>query len=617
MPLPTPGEIKVVAKVGEGALREVAPGIAAKLTEELISIYGKGEDVIAQASKGHEKLVAGIENVIGEMTGSIHPSAYVDKHAFVHPNAIVKEGAQIMHGANIGDGVVVGEKATIFEAKIGDNAVIGNKSVIGRKAEIARGTVIGDETGIHNSVKLGDNVVVGNKVRVEKESIIGANSRIGDGAVIWHGATADQGLTMGAGARLGARAHLGENVQLGERALVGSMSTLGKGVVVGEDAQLMRVVVGEGSTIGPKATVGKAASFNGQINNDWHGATIGADTKIGSGTTIGAKSVIGNSALVDDGAFFNYEVVVEDGAKIGKNVVVDRAAKIESGAVIQEGSYVGLRRVVQAGSPWTPASEDALKSAEFAAQAAERTENAGLKAAVSREDRLNHLKAPTLPEHDPLAGAEPAKKLEVAAVSREDALKAFEGTDAARARFEKALTRIDEASVRKVEAAQRAESVTADPLAVSSDGNLRVRSVKPEGDHIESIEEFSNGRKVIIEKTEYPVISKKITEEPDGTRITGWRRSTSGDSSLSYVEAEAETIEHANGNRERRFVKTDKDGYETYSGSIQHADGSLERWTEADFSKVTRFENKNGVVTSHRDSEEYDYIKARLKARFG
>jgi hypothetical protein len=41
MPLPTSGEIKIVAEIGEAALREVAPCIATKLTEELTSIYGK------------------------------------------------------------------------------------------------------------------------------------------------------------------------------------------------------------------------------------------------------------------------------------------------------------------------------------------------------------------------------------------------------------------------------------------------------------------------------------------------------------------------------------------------------------------------------------------------
>jgi hypothetical protein len=160
---------------------------------------------------------------------------------------------------------------------------------------------------------------------------------------------------------------------------------------------------------------------------------------------------------------------------------------------------------------------------------------------------------------NPFATTEQSKKLEVSGVSREDAIKAFEGTDAARARFEQALTRIDEASVRKIEAARRAESVNADRLAIPSHSGLKVRSVKPEDDHIESIEEFSDGRKVITEKTAYPMLLTKITEEPDGTRIIDWTRSNSGDGSLSldseHSYVDSQTIEHADGRKAIRYVK--------------------------------------------------------------
>jgi UDP-3-O-[3-hydroxymyristoyl] glucosamine N-acyltransferase len=560
MPLPTPGEIKAVAEVAEAALKEVAPGIAAKVTEELTSIYGQSSDIIAQATKGHEKLVAGFEKVIGDFTGSIHPSAVVDKHAFVHPNAIVQEGARILHGASVGDGAVVGKNSEVFlNAKIGDNVTIGNNSFIGQNTEIGRGTVIGDDS------------------------------------VVWKGASADQGLTMGKKAHIGGRAQLGENVTLGDKASVGSENILHKGVVVGEDATLLnKVVVGERSTIGPGASIGKAPSRGGAMNNDWNGATIGADTNIGASTTIGAKATIGDLVKVDDGAFFNQDVVVGNGAKIGKNVVVDRAANIKPGAEIQDGSYVGLRRVVEAGSPWTPESEKALKSAEYATQAAARVENAALKP-VAKEIE------------NPFATAEPAEKLETTVVnplSREDLIKSFEGSVAARARFEKALTRIDEASVRKTEAAQRAESVKADPMARPGEGELKFRTLVPESDSIASIEEYSNGRRIVTEKTEYPIISKSITEEPDGTRMTESLRSTSGDSSLSHLDSTI--IEHANGSLERRSVRYVNDEYDIHSGSIEHADGSVEQWHDntVDFSKVTRFEDKKGVVTSSGEVEE-------------
>jgi hypothetical protein len=251
-----------------------------------------------------------------------------------------------------------------------------------------------------------------------------------------------------------------------------------------------------------------------------------------------------------------------------------------------------LKRTVKAGSPWTAASEDALKTAEYAAQTAARFDDAGLKATVREVE-------------SPFTAAEPAKKLETAAVSREDAIKSFEGTDAARARFEKALTRIDEARGRKVEAALRAESVKAEPLAFRNSRNLIVRTVKPEADHIASIQEFSDGRRVITERTEYPISSKTITESPDGTRTTAWRRSTSGDTLLSYVDETK--IEHPNGKLERRSMESVKDQSDINFGSIEHVDGSVERWYDdtVDFSKFIHIENKKGVVTSHIEADDY------------
>ena len=193
-------------------------------------------------------------------------------------------------------------------------------------------------------------------------------------------------------------------------------------------------------------------------------------------------------------------------------------------------------------------------------------------------------------------------RLETTAAQRAEALKSFVGSAAAKGRYEKVLVRVDEARLRREDSQDRAASVESDPLSVPAKDGLKVRTTTYEDGPISQMQEFSNGKRITHERDENSASSRIVIQDPDGTRTTN---SSSG----SWPsQRSSQTVESPDGSVKRTSSRSMNDEYEINSGSIEHADGAFERWTDdtVDFSTVTTFEDKNGKVTKSGADDDDD-----------
>ena len=154
---------------------------------------------------------------------------------------------------------------------------------------------------ISNEAKIAPNVIFGSNVVVEPDVEIGPDVRIGHNVVIR------------SGVRIAAGSIICDGAILGKLPMKAGMSA----TTAGTSAELPRLVIGEGVTIGAGCVVYRGASlangvFVGDLATIRENVTIGELTIIGRGATVENKVTIGRKCKIETNAYITAFSTIED-----------------------------------------------------------------------------------------------------------------------------------------------------------------------------------------------------------------------------------------------------------------------------------------------------------------
>jgi acetyltransferase-like isoleucine patch superfamily enzyme len=214
------------------------------------------------------------------------------------------------------------------------NAVV-QTSAIGRNVRIGEYSVVRD------GVTIGSDVVIHPHVVIER----GAELR--DGVEIFPGSYIGK-EPKGAGS-------LARELSFARRLVVGQGSLIGPSATIYLDVEIgANVLVGDGASIreqcriGPRSVIGRLVTLNYDV-------TIGSDTKVMDHTWLAGAMRVGNDVFISGGVMTandnalgrrGFDAAEVRGPDIGDNVAVGAGAVLLPGILIGDGATIGAGAVV-------------------------------------------------------------------------------------------------------------------------------------------------------------------------------------------------------------------------------------------------------------------------------
>ncbi len=252
-----------LAKASKAKALLVPPYLAEELSEKsliLISNVRAGVAKLAWLFYEETKPLQGVSPLAFVEEGAeIHPEASVFPFVYIGRGAKIGRDVVLYPGVYIGDGVEIAEDTIIYP-----NAVIYPRTKIGPRVIIHAGVVVGSD-GFGYAQEEGRHIKIPHfgHVEIESDVEIGSNSTI-DRATF--------GIThLGAGSKIDNLVQIGHNVILGQGCVLAGQvglagsAKLGNLVMIGGQAGIGQVEIGDFAMIAAKAGVNKDVPQGGKV----------------------------------------------------------------------------------------------------------------------------------------------------------------------------------------------------------------------------------------------------------------------------------------------------------------------------------------------------------------
>ncbi len=180
--------------------------------------------------------------IFDRVPGEISPEAEIADTAVIKGNVIIEPGVKVFDGAVINGPVYLGKNTIVANNALVRSSYVGDNCVIGFSTEVAR-SFLGDDVWTHSNY-IGD-------------SVIGTNCSFGAGTVVGNLRLDEKNISVNCndekvdsgrnkfGIVVGDNVRVGVNTSFMPGVKVGSGSFVGAGIVVGQDVENGKYVVGD------------------------------------------------------------------------------------------------------------------------------------------------------------------------------------------------------------------------------------------------------------------------------------------------------------------------------------------------------------------------------------